>query len=95
MRLDQADRSNVLLVIKEAVHSSVFDLLVMLDGAAGTLTVDGRPADFAVYLQVYRDRDAMWAGEPQDAVRINPLLKDGDELHDLFLAATEPRAPPE
>jgi len=85
--LSEADKTHLYQVIRHTVHATLFHLCSLLDGVSGLSSpaIDAE-ADFAVYLQVYPDFDALLDGHPiQHAVRINPHAGGtGEMLHDLF-----------
>jgi hypothetical protein len=82
--LDSQSQGHLLTLIRKTAHSAAFGTLCMFDGVSIAVTIADRPVDFAVFLQGYADLDAMWADRPEYSVRINPLDKRGEELHDLF-----------
>lgn len=79
-------------MVKHVAHAAYFDLCALLDGISGRssppLELDGKEldADFALYLQVYPNFDALLRGQPIEfAVRINPNAGgEGEMLHDMF-----------
>jgi hypothetical protein len=85
--LSETDKTHLYQVIRHTVHATLFHLCTLFDGVSGLSSpaIDAE-ADFAVYLQVYPDFDALFDGHPiQYAVRINPHAGGtGEMLHDLF-----------
>ena len=81
--LDDQSRKYVSALIQEAVDSSVFGCLVLLDGLTGGYPVKGEISDFAVYLQIYENEEAREVNLPRFSVRVNST-KSGDDLHDMF-----------
>lgn len=90
--LSEKDKEYVATLVKHVAHAAYFDLCALLDGISGRssppLELDGKEldADFALYLQVYPNFDALLRGQPIEfAVRINPNAGgEGEMLHDMF-----------
>jgi hypothetical protein len=85
--LSETDKIHLYQIIRHTAHATLFYLCALLDGVSGLSSppIDAE-ADFAVYLQVYPDFDALLKGQPiQHMVRINPDAGGtGEMLHDLF-----------
>jgi hypothetical protein len=81
--LNTEDQSRVSEIVREAVDSAIFGVLVVLDGLSGGNPVDGTNSDFALELQTYADEDARRANAPETSVRINQS-DTTEPLHDLF-----------
>jgi hypothetical protein len=85
--LSETDKIHLYQIIRHTAHATLFHLCALLDGVSGLSSppIDAE-ADFAVYLQVYPDFDALLKGQPiQHMVRINPHAGGtGEMLHDLF-----------
>jgi hypothetical protein len=84
------DQEMTLRVVREAVDAVLFRTLVFLDGAWGGYPVVGEVSDFALYLQMYGDEDALAADTPRASVRVNPRFATED-LHDMFRWALQER----
>lgn len=87
-KLDQEGQSRVQELVRKVVRSAVFGCLVVLDNATGGEPLSTQSSDFALYLQVYKNEDELWKGEPIETVRLNHLAASLD-IHDLFVAAVE------
>lgn len=81
-QLDNQAQNYVGEIIKEAVDSTLFSTLVIIDGAAGR-PIQGRLSDFALYLQIYSDEDTELQDSPQVRIRLNPK-QALEDLHDIF-----------
>ena len=81
--LSTEDQSRVSEVIREAVDSAIFGVLVVLDGLSGGNPVEGTTSDFALELQTYADEETRRENAPEISVRINPS-DTTEPLHDLF-----------
>ncbi len=88
--LNSDDQDKVRAVIREAVDTAVFSLMVLLDGAAGGYPIRGQYSDFALHLQSYKDKAAYKVDTPEFSVKINPSSSDED-LHDLYRWMLEDR----
>ena len=88
--LSESDQSMVLDLVREVARLSVFETLVLLDGATGGRYREGKVLEFGLYLEIYSqstytERDAA----PEASIRINPIREPVLELHDLFNDAVE------
>lgn len=82
--LDDESREHLAAVVRESIDSALFHSLVLLDGLSGRLAVQGQPIDFALYLQMYRDRSPRAENKPYESVRLNPPNLAAESLHDIF-----------
>jgi hypothetical protein len=82
-QLDINSQQHIHEIIREAVDSTLFSTLVILDGSAGGYPVKDKLSDFAIYLQIYQDKEARSVDKPQVSIRINPTGATED-LHDMF-----------
>jgi len=82
--LDPAAQAQILDIVRETVYSTMFRMLVLLDGMTGGYPVRDVPSEYAVYLQVYENHAAMRADRPTHRVRLN-WLETFEPLHDEFL----------
>ncbi len=88
--LDTENREHVQTVIQKSVDSAIFGCLVLLDGMSGGNPIKGKLSDFAVYLQTYKDDNAMKSDLPENRVRLNPPAIS-DDLHDMFHSMLQER----
>jgi hypothetical protein len=83
LSLSAENQERVSDVIREAVDSAIFGMLVILDGLSGGNPISETPSDFALELQAYPDDEARRENAPSLSVRVNPS-DTTEPLHDLF-----------
>jgi hypothetical protein len=87
--LPEQDREKVDNLVKQAMHSAIFDLLCIFDGVSGFERNEGRPMNYAILLEVFEDMSALRRDNKESSTRINPVMQKDLHLHDLFQELTE------
>jgi len=82
--LNDESKEHIVAVVREGIDAALFHSLVLLDGLAGRLFVQGQTSDYALYLQLYRDENSRAGNAPQESVRVNPPSMAVEGLHDVF-----------
>src|SRR5262249_35834111 len=78
--LTEEDRDKVKTIIKKAIDFALFNLLCLLDGVSGFEWLEEKPIHYALFLEVFRDMEALDDNESELSVRINPAEPHGYEL---------------
>ena len=78
---DSSERERLVEFVDYVVDITVFKLLTLLDGSAGT-PLDTCLSDYILALGTYESEGDYAAGKPSEAIRVNsPAMLD---LHDLY-----------
>ncbi len=78
------NQQQIRALIKEAVNFTIFGLLSLLDGVAGHERIGDKPANYALFLEVYSNYTTYTQSKAEYNVRINPYNINGELLHDIF-----------
>ena len=81
----QEDKDSIRFLIKEATVFSAVGIAAFLDGIVRYVDAEGKPAEFAVALQIYQDYDAASKKDYTEVIPICPTQR-GEDVHDILLS---------
>ena len=87
--LDDNGRTHVESITNEAVHFTLFNLLCFFDGVSGYDRVEGKPVNYTIVMETYRNIEDLENEENETAVRINSPSQEEPLLHNLFQNLTD------
>ncbi len=68
-------------ICQKTAYSALFGTLVILDNLTGGYPANGEISDFALFLQIYDNKNDIAVDQPKEKLRINPSSSIND-LHD-------------
>ena len=89
LSLDEQGKSYVLAIVKEAIESTVFSFLVVLDNKTIGMPLIDHISDFAVSIQTYEDKEHLFNYQAKESVRLNLSYTVNGELHEKFISLIE------
>jgi len=89
LNLTEEDREKVEKIVKDVMHFTIVGFLCLLDGVSGFDRFDGKPTNYPLFFELYRDIATLKQNDSEASIRINPIDQHDPYLHDIFQTLTE------